>query len=202
MGLFGRLVDDLVNTFVSILKGHQITWRNLWRERVTLQYPNERPKLPERYRGLPGLHPELCIVCGACAKACPVQVINIQGRKIAGTRHRELVRYQLEAGRCMFCGLCEEACPTKPVKAIRLSNTFELAVADKSALVLEIPQLLEIWKSKPVEVPEEQYLAATPKKLAAQELAKQAEGEKPKAEGAEAAPRPKRVAAEGGPAGG
>lgn len=198
MGLLGRVKHDLINAFVSIFKGHQVTWRNLWRERVTLQYPNERPTLPERYRGLPGVHPELCIVCGACAKACPVQVISIEGRKIAGTRHRELVRYQLEAGRCMFCGLCEEACPTKPVKAVRLSHTFELAAASKNALVLNIPELFEIWKSKPVEVPEEEYLAATPRKLAEQELARQASGETA-AEGAKPRPKPKAApATEGG----
>lgn len=174
MGVLTRLRNDLINTFVSIAKGHRVTWRNLWRERVTLQYPRERPQLPERYRGIPGVHPDLCMVCGACSKACPAQVITIEGRKIEGTRHRELIRFHIEAGRCMFCGLCEEACPTKPVKAIRMSNTFELGAANKASLVLDLPRLHEIWKSKPVDVPEEEYLATSPKKLAERDLAKKA----------------------------
>ncbi|NLB95137.1 MAG: NADH-quinone oxidoreductase subunit I [Armatimonadetes bacterium] len=178
MGLLARLRDDIFNTFVSIMKGHQVTWRNMWRERQTLQYPDERPQLPERYRGIPGVHPELCIACGACVKACPVGVISVEGRKIPGTKHRELVRYTIEAGRCMFCGLCQEACPTKPVKALRMSNMFELAAGNKRSLILELPQLEAIWHTKPVEIPEEEYLAATPRKLAERDLAAAAAGEK------------------------
>ncbi len=179
LGVFARLKADIANTFVSIMKGHWVTWSNMWRERQTLQYPNERPVLPERYRGLQGVHPELCIVCGACAKACPAQVITIEGRKIAGTKHRELTRYILEAGRCMFCGLCEEACPTKPLKAIRMSNAYELSAGNKGALILEMPQLEVIWRSKPVEMPEEEYLANTPRKQAERDLAAAASGESP-----------------------
>jgi len=176
MGVFGRLREDIVNAFVSIAKGHTVTWKNMWRERQTLQYPDVRPVLPPRYRGIPGLHPELCIVCGSCAKTCPTQAITIEGRRIEGTRHRELVRFHLEAGRCMFCGLCEEACPAKPVKAIRMSNVFELAAANKASLALDLPRLFELWKTKPVEVPEEEYLASTPRKLAERDLAKKAAG--------------------------
>lgn len=172
MGLFGRLGEDILNTFVSIMKGHRVTWRNLWRERVTLQYPDQRPVIPERFRGIPGVHPELCIVCGSCARACPVQVITIEGKRIEGTRYRELTKFQIEAGRCMFCGLCEEACPAKPVKAIRLSHVYELASFNKASLVFDLPVLYEIWKSKPVDVPEEEYLASSPRRLAERERAK------------------------------
>lgn len=174
MGVLSRLRDDLVNGFVSILKGHGITWRNMWRERVTIQYPKERPVLPERYRGLPGINPELCIVCGACGKACPVQIITMKGEKIEGTKQRRLVEARIEAGRCMFCGLCEEACPVKGVTAIRMSNVFELASGNKRALVLELPELQEIWKSKPIDVPMEELLANAPRALAERELAKKA----------------------------
>jgi NADH-quinone oxidoreductase subunit I len=179
MSVFGRFKEDIINSFVSIVKGHRITWRNMWRERQTLQYPDERPELPERYRGIPGVHPEVCIVCGACAKACPVQIITMEGKKIAGTKHRELTQFSIEAGRCMFCGLCEEACPTKGVKAIRLSNVYELANENKTALVLNMPELLAIWKTKPDEVPEEEYLANSPRRLAERDLAAKASGEAP-----------------------
>ncbi|MDH7571328.1 MAG: NADH-quinone oxidoreductase subunit I [Armatimonadota bacterium] len=206
MGVLTRFKHDLINTFVSFAKGHRVTWRNMWRERVTLQYPHERPWLPPRFRGFPGVHPELCIVCGACAKACPVQVITIEGKRIPGTKHRTLTGFYIEAGRCMFCGLCEEACPVKPVKAIRMSNTFELAAADKSTLVFDIPALLEVWKSKPVDVPEEEYLQTGPRALAERELARAAEagasteerpsGRKPVIEGEDPAARKARLIAE------
>jgi len=41
--------------------------------------------------------------------------------------------WEFDCGRCIFCGRCDEVCPTG---AVRLGNSFELAVKfDKSALI-------------------------------------------------------------------
>ena len=41
--------------------------------------------------------------------------------------------WEFDCGRCIFCGRCDEVCPTG---AVRLSDSFELAVKfDKSALI-------------------------------------------------------------------
>jgi ferredoxin len=49
---------------------------------------------------------ELCTGCGACAEACPADVIRIQNGKA-----------QVDVEACVECGLCVGECP---VEAIRL----------------------------------------------------------------------------------
>ena len=96
---------------------------------VTMQYPDERPQLSSRFRGLPELQidkdgRERCIACGLCAKVCPSQCIYVEGASDEETQRRYPKIYELDASRCIFCGFCEEACPAR---AIMLRDTFELS---------------------------------------------------------------------------
>ncbi|MBL8148485.1 MAG: NADH-quinone oxidoreductase subunit I [Blastocatellia bacterium] len=107
-------------------------------------YPEERPKVAERFRGAPrlNLNPEtgetLCIACNLCAMACPENCIHVgavQRQYTEGERKKKkkiLTTYIYDTSRCMFCDLCVEACPTS---CIELTQEFELATYSRAGLI-------------------------------------------------------------------
>ncbi len=68
---------------IGLLKGLEITAAHLFRKKVTVQYPEERRKLPERSRGLIRLRLKddaatpRCIACTFCEQVCPAVAIKI-----------------------------------------------------------------------------------------------------------------------------
>ncbi|GIV78864.1 MAG: hypothetical protein KatS3mg050_3258 [Litorilinea sp.] len=165
---------------------------------LTIQYPEEKRLLPERFRYIPMLiwdtekGEDRCTACGICAKVCPPQCIWIvrdsdeNGKPI--TRPAE---FYIDAAVCMSCSFCAEFCP---FDAIKMNHDFELAVYDR------YPQL--VYDKEELTVPIEYYAALWPTQYAAeQELIRQKEEEerakaeaKAKAEAekkAQAAERPK-----------
>jgi NADH-quinone oxidoreductase subunit I len=76
------MVNFLRKVFlIDILKGLALTFRYTYTKVYTEQYPTEKVKLAERYRGAPRLNndPEtgetLCIACDLCAEVCPEDLI-------------------------------------------------------------------------------------------------------------------------------
>ncbi|HVP42469.1 MAG TPA: NADH-quinone oxidoreductase subunit I [Terriglobales bacterium] len=130
---------------VDLIKGLSVTFRYQHpKEIYTEQYPMERPKVAERYRGLHRLNvnPEtgetLCIACDLCALACPEKLIKVTSERDPITKRKKMVGYTVDLSRCMFCGLCEDACSTD---AIELTQDFELALYSREGLVLDREQL-------------------------------------------------------------
>jgi formate hydrogenlyase subunit 6/NADH:ubiquinone oxidoreductase subunit I len=140
----------------SIFKGMKVTYNQAYRrDRSTVLYPDVRPDLAPRFRGLPEVDMDICIVCHLCEKACPTQCIYIEDLKepaVEGEpapkadkdKKKEARVFDINAALCMYCGLCEEACPTKPVKSIILKHSFEVAQYDRQSLVygIEGPSVL------------------------------------------------------------
>lgn len=116
---------------VDLIEGLWVTFRSQPPSKIeTEQYPAERPKIAERYRGAPRLNvnPEtgetLCIACNLCALACPEHLIVVGSVRNEKTRRKELTTFTFDTSRCMFCGLCEDACVTS---CLELTQDFELA---------------------------------------------------------------------------
>ena len=61
-----------------------------------------------------------CIVCNACADACPSHCIQIEGEpgEEDGSGAR-IDTFSIDLGKCAFCGLCVTACP---VDALRMDT--------------------------------------------------------------------------------
>ena len=114
--------------FVDILKGLALTLKYFVGKPITQRYPEERPVLPERYRGLHQLRryqdgSERCVACGLCAAVCPSECIYIEpAENELGQRYPKV--WDLELLRCIFCGFCQEVCP---FDAVVLTGRFELA---------------------------------------------------------------------------
>ena len=116
---------------------------HMFRRRVTIQYPDEKPVIPLRWRGRIILSrdpdgEERCVACYLCAAACPVDCIALQATEDEyGRRYPSFFR--INFSRCIFCGYCEEACPTD---AIQLTPDFEMSEYDRKNLVYEKEDLL------------------------------------------------------------
>ena len=128
---------------LSVLKGMWMVFLHAFRPRVTIQYPEQKPYLPPRYRGriILSRDPdggERCVACYLCAVACPVDCISIQATEDeSGRRYPEFFR--INFSRCIFFGYCEEACPTY---AIQLTPDFEMSEYRRQNMVYEKEDLL------------------------------------------------------------
>ena len=126
----------IINTIWEVLK-------HTFRRRVTVQYPDEKPYLPPRYRGriILARDPdggERCVACYLCAVVCPVDCISLQATEDEnGRRYPDFFR--INFSRCIYCGYCEEACPTY---AIQLTPDFEMSEYDRQNMVYEKEDLL------------------------------------------------------------
>lgn len=101
----------------------------LVKRRFTLQYPEERQRLPDSYRGKLRLDIPTCISCTACSLICPnktIDMVEIETPK--GTKKMPQVNHE----RCLFCGLCEEVCPPK---CLTLTKNYDYEVYDRRELV-------------------------------------------------------------------
>lgn len=101
----------------------------------TIQYPEEKRKLPERFRFLPMLIEDRCTACGICAKACPPQCIWIERAKDEeGKPLKRPSRYVIDVSICMGCGMCAEYCP---FDAVKMNHDYELSFDHREGLLFE-----------------------------------------------------------------
>lgn len=131
---------------VDLIEGLWVTFRSQPPKNIyTEQYPAERPKVAERYRGAPRLNTNphtgetLCNACENCAQACPEQLIKVTSVRNPETKRKELIQFTFDISRCMFCGLCQEACASD---ALELTQDFELATYSREGLIWD-RQMLE-----------------------------------------------------------
>jgi NADH-quinone oxidoreductase subunit I len=138
----------------------------------TIQYPEEKPHIPERFRFLPFLVTDYegddpvkrreanrCTSCGICAKVCPPQCIWIV--RATGEDGKPIslpAEYYIDIDICMNCGYCAEFCP---FDAIIMDHDY--AIADYERQVGHIHDLDRLLK------PASYYRQIRPTQYAAKE---------------------------------
>ena len=131
----------------QIIKGMAVTAKNFLgsyvsEERLpTIQYPEERQKLPEASRQFPflvfdgddpmkGLR---CVACQICEKECPPKCIYIVKSKDKRVDYKGQMQlypatFDIDLSVCMSCQICVEVCP---FESIKMDTDFELANSDR-----------------------------------------------------------------------
>src|SRR4051812_35910754 len=148
----GVTLKHFVETFVDDIqwfgrKGDITTFQHKQslsnRGLVTVEYPDEKLAVPERFRFIPFLvvynyddpmyaGKDWCTSCGICAKVCPPQCIWI----VRGTNPQtgrpkpEPEQFYIDIDICMNCGYCAEYCP---FDAIKMDHDYELASYDRTS---------------------------------------------------------------------
>jgi NADH-quinone oxidoreductase subunit I len=134
----------------------------------TIQYPEERRKVSERFRYIPILiydaetGEDRCTACGICAKVCPPQCIWIvRAKDEKGKPLTRPAEFYIDTTICMNCGLCAEFCP---FDAIKMDHNYKLADYER--------QVGHIYDLKKLLRPAGYYARIRPNQYAARQAAK------------------------------
>jgi NADH-quinone oxidoreductase chain I len=134
---------------LPLLKGLWLTLKRFFSRPITVQYPEEKKGVSERWRGIHYFDKDAkgettCVACGLCVAICPSNCIYLEiGERPDGSRYP--IRYEVDELRCIFCGYCQEACP---VNAIRCGKGYEYVKYDKSEFILTKERLLSMYEVK------------------------------------------------------
>lgn len=139
-----KYLTDIFNGVRTLLTGMKVTGYYFFhpKEIITQQYPENRNtlKMFDMFRGeVVLIHDEnnehKCTGCSACELACPNGTIEIISDKAidpeTGKSKKVIDTFVYHLQMCTMCNLCILACPTD---AIKMAQTFEHAVFDRSEL--------------------------------------------------------------------
>ena len=139
----------MANDPFDYIRGFGVTFKKLFEERLTDEYPKAKAPIAVRRHGRHVLNRyedgmEKCIGCELCAGVCPARCIYVRGADNppddpVSPGERWGFVYEINYLRCIHCDLCVEACP---VEAIVMSGEYELASGSREPLVLDEGRLL------------------------------------------------------------
>src|SRR6266576_1835927 len=146
------------------LTGFRVTLRQMFKPRLTTEYPKVKREKPIRMHGRHVLNRyedgmEKCIGCELCAGVCPAKCIYVRGKDnppdapvSPGERYGFV--YEINYLRCIHCDLCVGACPTE---AITESKMFEFSFTDRRDAIYTKAELLVDDDGKPQQLPWEDW---------------------------------------------
>ncbi|QQS38025.1 MAG: NADH-quinone oxidoreductase subunit I [Ignavibacteriales bacterium] len=133
----------------TIFIGMKITFKHMFVPAVTIQYPEVKPRLPERERNRLYVNMDDCIGCDQCSRACPVSCIEIEtvkslpaedlGKTSNGKKKALWVtKFDIDIAKCCYCQLCVFPCPTE---CIYMTDVYEFSEYERKNLVYDFVTL-------------------------------------------------------------
>ncbi|NWG28842.1 MAG: NADH-quinone oxidoreductase subunit I [Ignavibacteriaceae bacterium] len=133
----------------TIAIGMRVTFTHLFKPSVTIQYPDVRLQLPERERNRLYVNIDDCIGCDQCARACPVNCIEIEtvkglpGEDLGKTSNGKkkalwVTTFNIDIAKCCYCQLCVFPCPTE---CIYMTDVYEFSEFERKDLVYDFVTL-------------------------------------------------------------
>ncbi|WP_248282263.1 4Fe-4S binding protein [Mucilaginibacter robiniae] len=113
----------------------------------TIQFPKQQLPIPEVGRYQLDVEIDDCIVCDLCAKACPVDCINIESIKASeaigktsdgSVKRLYAAKFDIDMAKCMYCGLCTVVCPTE---CITMTNQYDRSVYQLGELTYQFSEM-------------------------------------------------------------
>ena len=132
----------------AIWEGLATTMKHLFMPKVTVQFPEQRPKMPPNYRGVHRLNRDeqgrvKCVACYMCSTACPARCIDIVAAPSPWPdREKYPETFVIDELRCIYCGMCEQACP---VDAIELTTLYDLTGMTREEMMFDKEKLLGVF---------------------------------------------------------
>lgn len=117
---------------------------------TTVQYPKQQMPIPEVARYQLEVEIDDCIVCDLCAKACPVDCIDIQaikspeaiGKTSDGSVKRlYAAKFDIDMAKCMYCGLCTVVCPTE---CITMTDNYDRSSQKLTDLIYGFAEMSDV----------------------------------------------------------
>jgi NADH-quinone oxidoreductase subunit I len=163
--------NSLILITKNLLIGLKTTLTTFFQKPITVQYPKEKLKIAERFRGVPKLNVNKdkslrCVACMLCQTVCPSEAIKIKiGYVDYGNEHELTERqkqnksleklenniyndgrrhpesFEIDLLRCICCGYCEEICPEE---AISMSDKFEFGFYTRDEGIFGIDKLIKL----------------------------------------------------------
>lgn len=140
----------------ELMKGLRVTGRHLFKRKITVQYPEEKTPMSNRFRGLHALRrypngEERCIACKLCEAVCPAVAITIESEQ-RDDGSRRTTKYEIDLTKCIFCGFCEESCPVDSIVETRI---FEYHGEKRGDLIMTKERLLEVGEMAEKQIAED-----------------------------------------------
>lgn len=133
-----KAFKNCTKSLIALISGHLTVFKHIFKKPVTLEYPEKKAVLNDKFRGVHALIVEKCTACGTCQKVCPsFGTIEIEKDKSKEGKFYPK-NYTIDLNKCIFCGNCVHYCP---FGALKMTKNYELADEKKSSLKLDINTL-------------------------------------------------------------